>query len=314
MSESEGEQMSQTLPTTSKAAGFDAVITEVQHQHTLGLANPHQLRLFHLAVQSNRFDHADLVTYLRRNIGRYVFSRADLAEYERNENTEMVALDAVGRILGQEGAQGLGELMLYILLEQVLKAPKVLSKIELNRAAGRVRSRCDAIHLYTPDGAAPVSSIVFGTSSVIGDMRDAIDQAFDKIVQIETNTAAECQLAEEQVFTKTMDSASAQTIRDLLVPQKGGALVRDTAYGVFLGYDLGLQASNYANADYRAQLDAKMALDLAHHTAYIVNKINAHQLGTHSFYIYLLPFDNCGTDCDVIMRKVLGSGGGAAHV
>lgn len=306
-----GEQLSMTLTPTSKSRDFDAVFTEVSHSCSLGLVNGEQLRLFHLAVQSNRFSHRDVTKYLRRNIGRYVFSRAALAEYRRDDNLEQVALDAVGRILSQDDSQqGLGELMLYVVLEQVLGAPKVLSKIELNRHSGQARSQCDAIHLLTPDGADPVRSMVFGTSSVTGDIQDAIDRAFDNIVRIEQNTDVELQLAENHVFTETVDADSAQTIKDLLIPRRGGAPVYEQAYSMFLGYDLGLDPNNHSNEKYRQLLAAKMQLDLQAHATYIADKINALGLGRHAFYIYSLPFDDSFNDAVAIMDAVLNRRGG----
>ncbi|WP_321779941.1 DUF1837 domain-containing protein [Schaalia cardiffensis] len=301
--------MSIPLSRTSRDSGFSAVFTEVAHSHTLGLMNAEQLRLFHLAVQSNRFSHRELVSFLQRNLGRYVFSRAEIAEYAVADMTELIVFDAAGRMNAQGSEQGLGELMLYILLEQILGAPKVLSKIEINQQAGRVRSRCDAIHLFTPDGSTPVSSIVFGTSSLSGDIQDAIDDAFDKIVQIETNSAVECQLAEEQIFTTSLDEDAAKTIKELLIPQPGGAASYDSAYGIFLGYDIGLEPLNYKNDDYRRELGSKMALDITHHAAYIANKITTLNLGTHAFYVYVLPFDNSDKDSVSIMDAVLQRGG-----
>lgn len=306
----EGEQLSISLSRTSSDSGFNATFTEVSHQHTLGLINAEQLRLFHLAVQNSRFYHRDLIRFLQMNLGRYVFSRAEIAEYAVTNRSELIVFDAAGRMNAQDSGQGLGELMLYILLEQVLDAPKVLSKIELNQQAGHTRSRCDAIHLLTPDGGTPVSSIVFGTSSLRGDIQDAIDDAFDKIVQIETNSTAECQLAEEQVFTTSLDEGTAKTIKELLIPQPGGAVSYDSAYGIFLGYNLGLLPGKYSNDDYRRQLDWKMGVDIANHASYITNKITSLNLGTHAFYVYVLPFDDSDADAVSIMDAVLRRGGG----
>lgn len=307
-----GDQLSMSLSRTSRDSGFNAIFIEVSHPHTLGLKNAEQLRLFHLAVQNSRFSHRDLISFLRLNLGRYVFSRAEIADYTVTDKSELIVYDAAGRMGTQDSGQGLGELMLYILLEQVLNAPKVLSKVELNQQAGHTRSRCDAIHLLTPDGGTPVSSIVFGTSSLSGDIQDAIDDAFDKIMQIETNSATECQLAEEHVFTTSLDSETAKTIKELLIPQPGGAATYDSAYGIFLGYNLGLLPGNYSNDDYRHQLDWKMGHDLAHHASYIANKITSLNLGTHAFYVYVLPFDDSDADSVSIMDAVLQRGGGTS--
>lgn len=180
-----------TITPTLRGDTFASTFTEVAHSNTLGLRNDEQLRLFHLSVQNNRFDHTALVKFLKRNVGRYVFSRAEYEGYKQRDDLEEVALDAVNRMRSQQDGMGLGEILLYVLLEQILEAPKVLSKIELNQAQGKIRSQCDAIHLLTPDGQRTTSSIVFGTSSVVGNIGDAITAAFDRVVDIEQNRSDE---------------------------------------------------------------------------------------------------------------------------
>lgn len=121
-------QINIPLTLTSRDSGFSGVFTEVAHPRILELVNTDQLCLFHLAVQKNRFSHRDLVAFLQLNLGLYVFSRAEIAEYKVADETEMTVFDAAGRMNAQDSEQGLGGLMLYILLEQILGPPKVLSK------------------------------------------------------------------------------------------------------------------------------------------------------------------------------------------
>lgn len=73
--------MSDSFDKTLRGKHFDEVFTEVTHTETLGLKNPEQLRLFHLNVNNNAFLSDKLEQFLRRNIGLYVFSRAQIEEY-----------------------------------------------------------------------------------------------------------------------------------------------------------------------------------------------------------------------------------------
>lgn len=113
---------------------------------------------------------------------------------------------------------------------------------------------------------------MFGTSTVVRDMQDAVDEAFDKILQIKSNQREECRLAEQTVFGKTMDLSSADTIRKLLVPEPNGATCYDMSLGIFLGYDLGLNPNNYPNHVYKNQLVRKLALDIGTHAKYIAKR------------------------------------------
>lgn len=68
--------------------------------------------------------------------------------------------------------------MLYVFLEQVLGAPKILSKVELQTGAKQYDSKCDGIHLLSLEQTfgMPYYHMVFGTSSIVGDMKKAVMQ------------------------------------------------------------------------------------------------------------------------------------------
>lgn len=89
-----GTAITQTL----KGATFGDTFTEVQHPTALGLPNNEQLRLLHLAVQNNRFNYTGLTKFVRRNLGSYVFSRAEFEDYRHSDDVESIALEAVERL------------------------------------------------------------------------------------------------------------------------------------------------------------------------------------------------------------------------
>lgn len=293
---------------TLHAPQFSNIFTEAKHAQRLHLKNGEQLRLFHLAVQNNRFDHAGLVRLVRHNLGNYVFSRAEIEDYERNQSLQLVALEALERLRAHSRDPRLGEILLYVFLEQILNAPKLLTKIELNRLSGQTHSQCDAIHLLLPDDSIPAASVVLGTSSVVGDMQDAIDEAFESLVRINRNHTGECYLAEQTLFTKIFDEQDAQAIKNQLLPPNG--IKYDTAFAMFLSYEIGLDPTAYSNHDYRIQLAQKMQVDIQAHAAYIANKISALNLGTHAFYVYIVPLDALPSDMESIMHLVMNGGAG----
>ena len=147
--------MSDSFDKTLRGKHFDEVFTEVTHTETLGLKNPEQLRLFHLNVNNNAFSSDKLEQFLRRNIGLYVFSRAQIEEYNIEGDAYSVGMDALDIMKrnGNPGQKGtgndLGEILLYVFLEQVLGAPKIMSKVELQTGAKQYGSKCDGIHLLS---------------------------------------------------------------------------------------------------------------------------------------------------------------------
>jgi len=308
--------VSEPFEKTSNGSMFSEVFTEVSHSEKLGLKNPEQLRIFHLNVIDNAFSFDRLEAFLRRNIGQYVFSRAQIEKYRIEGNAFSVGMDAldVMRRNGSPGQKGtgndLGEIMLYVFLEQVLGAPKILSKVELQTGAKQYNSKCDGVHLLSLDASAgvPYYQMVFGTSSITGDMKDAIDDAFDAIMQIENQKTQERVLAENTVFSKDFDSDTVKKIKDLLIPEKGQPVPCDTAYGVFLVYDLGLDPSRYTALEFRSELTRKMQIDIVFNQGFIINKIKELKLENHSFYFYILPLNEAETEKTEIMERVINGG------
>lgn len=303
------------LNKTIKGSDFDNIFTEVKHSESLGLINPEQLRLFHLNVMNNEFVSDDLQAFIRKNVGRYVFSRAKLEQFKINDDLESIGLEAMA-IMQKNGLPGqqntgnaLGEILLYAFLEQILDAPKIMSKVELVSTTNTHSSKCDGIHLLSLDGyGQPYYQLVFGSSSVVGDIRDAIDQAFDAIMDIEQTNKNRLQLLEPSSLDRDFDSETAQQIKDVVFPKKGSGIVRDTAYGVFIGYTLGLNPASYSTVQYQNVLNNKMDIDIKNHAAYIAQQINSYGLGTHSFYFYILPMNDADKDKSEIMEKAMRGG------
>lgn len=306
------------LDKTIKGSDFDSIFTEVSHSEKLGLINPEQLRLFHLNVMNNKFVSDDLQSFIRKNVGRYVFSRAQLEQFRLSGDLESIGLEAMTIMSGngkpgqKDTGNALGEILLYTFLEQILDAPKIMSKVELVSNTTQHSSKCDGIHLLSLDGyAQPYYQLVFGSSSVVGDIKDAIDQAFDAIVDIENTNSNRLQLLEPSSLDRDFDSETAQQIKDIVIPKKGSNIVTESAYGIFLGYTLGLDPNAYPTIQYQSVLNNKMATDIKNHAAYIAQQINSRGLGTHSFYFYILPLNNADLDKREIMERVMR--GGVSH-
>lgn len=309
--------MAIALTPTLVGADFDAIFTECSHPSTLQLVNPSQLRLFYLDTINGLFDYAGLEEFILDCLGDYVFSRAEIEDYIQRGKTRNIGLYALRRLRQQQAAgqigsgSDLGEILLYVFLEKILGAPKIMSKIELSRTGGTQPSRCDAIHLRPPNPSEnlPYNTIVFGTSEIVDDIEDAIDDAFERINHIQTNQRNEVLMAENMVFEKVFDDRTTHYIKDLLIPAKDRGTKRDIGYGIFLGYKLGLNPSAYSSGGFDAQLVAKMRLDIAQHADLIMRKINELNLANYSFYIYVLPLNLPSTDRIEIMNHVLDQGG-----
>ena len=299
------------LANTSIKNGFDSVFKEVVEGQRLNLRNNNCLRLFCLDISNNEFSYAGLHQFLQRNAGRYVFSRATIEQLVADGDADAIGLKAIELLRHankpeDDGAGGeLGEMLLYLFLEQKLNAPKLLSKVELKTAKNQYVFGSDGVHLL-PLGDK-MFQLVLGESKIKGDLKDAADDAFKSIQKVSNDTGNEIRLIERNVLAESFDPEMTKLIKSIIVPSKRDLSISvDNAFGVFLGYTLGIDSNGYSNADFRIAVDNKIANDLKSIAAYIENKINKLNMSGYSFYFYILPFNNASKDRATIIQKLKG--------
>jgi len=295
------------LAATARSTRFDAVFTEVHPNHALSIPNPSATHIYHLSVSGNEFSYRDISKFIWDNIGRYVFSRAQRNSYTM-EDIENLTADAIRaykkRVTAAPGQSHFAEIMLYSFLECALNAPKISSKIELQNIGGTYQSKTSGIHLL-PNGAN--NQVIFGASEVVNDLKAAIDSAFAQISEIKSTANDEYTLIEGDILNRSFDAPTMQYLKGMLIPQKGGSVPPDTAFGLFIGYSIGIpNAALLSNADYRAAVDSKMQADITACIPHIEKLICDKNLTAYSFYIYVLPLNDADNDKNLIMNTALG--------
>jgi len=302
------------LQNTSSDKGFNSVFSEVQGHGSLKIPNSNCLRLFHLEIKNSKFSYLGLHPFLQKNIGRYVFSRATIENYYLEGEAEAIGLRAIELLRtasdpNDNGAGGeLGEILLYLFLEQKLNAPKLLSKIELKTSGNQYVFGSDAVHLLKIDGKTiPSFQLVLGESKIKGDLKSAVDAAFKSIGAAEKNQENEIRLIEKNILAESFDAETTEFIKSLIVPSKRDLSVNvDNAFGIFLGYSLKMDDPQNGNDDFRVQATKQMEQDLLDIAPYIEKKITKSGLSGYSFYIYLLPFNDASDDRAAIIQKLKG--------
>ena len=305
--------MGQALSKTLKDKGIETIFAEVPCTETLGLRKPGQLRLFHLLVRDGKFYHQDLERWLYRNLGRYVFSRAMLEQLRQADDLD-AAIDKAIQTMIENGAvdqkgfgNELGEMLIYAFLEGKLTAPKLMSRVELSTELAQYRSMCESIHLFSGinETGVPFNQMVFGASNIVGDIRDAVDHAFDVIIRIEQHAAKEIQMVEKTVFDRSFSEDEIAFLQKVLIPEPNAKNNYQTAYGIFLGYSIGVNAHDHPGMDFEDLVTRKMVADIQQHARYIASKVIDNGLDEHSFYIFILPFMDAETNKSDIMSHVM---------
>lgn len=303
--------MAKTLSKTLTHGDFASVFQEVQQPETVGWTTEGELRLFHLVIRNNKINVEDLKAYLYTSMGDYVFSRAKLEKFSQAGNRDAVVSQAL-RILKKNGGadvQGtgseLGEVLNYTFMEEKLHAPKLMSRVEISTDGKQFDSVADSIHLLTSSvSGRPYHQVVFGSSNIVGDLGYAIDGAFEKICRIEQHEVQEIHMANQLIFERMATKEEAALVKDILLPNPSKTNKYNTSYGVFLGYTLGL-GKDYPVHEYEELAEQKMQADIKRYIPYILQKIQDCGLEMHSFYIYVLPFNDAEEEKKSIMEAVL---------
>ena len=281
------------LTKTVKDITFDDYFTEVDHSESISEDRPGSMRLFYLNVRSGKIKIADLEKFTMLNIGRYVFSRAKQEQYEKAGNLDAVMQQAL-RIMRKRGAADakgtgneLGEIMIYAFLEEKLKAYKLLSKIELSTDAAQYLSEADGIHFLCSDGTSgSYNQMVFGASNIVGEIKDAIDQAFEIIKKISAHEDDEVYMIEKTVLDRFYDEDDLAVLKEYVVPEEGKKAKYAISYGVFLGYNFGILPSGRSDDELLDIMQEKLEQDAQQHAAYISQKIKDCGLENHTSLIH----------------------------
>lgn len=306
-----GDDKMNVLANTSIEKGFDNVFSEADSARKLNLKNNNCLRLFYLDILNNEFSYTGLHQLLQRNIGRYVFSRASIEQFKIEGDAEAIGLKAIELLRNannpsDNGAGGeLGEILLYLFLENKLDAPKLLSKVELKTNNNQYVFGSDGVHLLHIDDKT--FQLVLGESKIKGNLNKAVDEAFESIKKVADNPDNELRLIEKNILSESFDEETTEFIKSLIVPLKRDTSISvDNSFGIFLGYTLGIDATKYSNSQFREAVKQKLKKDLDDICAYIEGKINASGLLGYSFYFYILPFNNAKEDRANIINKLKG--------
>lgn len=149
--------------------------------------------------------------------------------------------------------------------------------------------------------------LILGESKIKGILSKAVDEAFESIKKVSNDPDNELRLIEKNILSESFDEETTAFIKSLIVPLKRDKTTSvDNAFGIFLGYTLGIDATQYSNTEFRKAVNERLKIDLDKIAPYIEKKINESGLTGYSFYFYILPFNNAKDDRAAIINKLKG--------
>jgi len=287
---------------------FSRTFKKVSSVVVAGITHPSTANIYCADPNNGKLRFNKIKEYLADNIGTYIFSRSKVDSF-KNRPVGAIGTQALIEFKKAYGANAdtvLGELMLYVFLEQELNAPKIMSKIEFSQHTG-LASKSDGVHLLatTEQHGRPFNQLVFGASNIDGDLNIAVDCAFDRIISIEKNADSELKIVENTVYGLMFDNKTVEYLRDVMIPRKQFQYKPDMAFGLFLGYSLKINTNFVDSALYRIAAEEQLQRDLNSVKDYIANTIKKHQLEGYTFYCYVLPFNDAPKEKTSLIDEML---------
>lgn len=301
--------MSEMHKLTSYSDGF-GIFNKVA-EHEFDVDNKNYLRLFMLNTENKLFNYDELYEYLLPNIARYVFDRKRLAEAEKNPvKQSLILIEAIEHLRKitsdkDRGAGGeLGEVLLYLFLEQALKAPKLFSKVELKTSNMDYVKGSDGIHyrFRTTDVGKKVLQLIIGEAKIKNSLQDAIKEAFLSIDAYLTYNIQDRLLLDTHLLNQFADEEEAAELKDYIItiPRKK----KETVFGIFIGYSIEYQGESDTNDEYDQKVIEKNITQVLAQKKAIVDFINKYKIRNYEFNFYFLPFHDAMKDRRSIMQKV----------
>ena len=133
---------------------YEYNLVEIKHKilENEPVENGNKLNLFSLKISSNAFSYANLVEELGDILTKYALSRSTYDDLREKEKYNTLVTKAKERLRKAESNEGeLGEILLYSMLEAHLKAPKLLTKLELKTDPNHYVNGADGVHLLKID-------------------------------------------------------------------------------------------------------------------------------------------------------------------
>jgi hypothetical protein len=177
--------------------------------------------------------------------------------------------------------------------------------VELKTTSNQYVFGSDGVHLFQLDNKN--FQLILGESKIKGELKNAVAEAFESIEKVSNNPDNELRLIEKNILSESFDEETTEFIKSLIVPLKRDKAINvDNAFGIFLGYTLDLDSTQYSNSEFRKVVNEKLRNDLDIIASYIERKINQSGLTGYSFYFYILPFNNAKEDRAAIIKKLKG--------
>ena len=303
-----------SIDMTTDPSSFSNVFTEVNAgSYSLTLPNPNRVKIFRLKVSANEFKTNGLIEFIVDNIGSYVYSRSKRKDFDSKGKVKNITFKAVNELRNSKNfsnsADNFSQIMLYCFLESSMNAPKIFSSFEIKNISG-IETKSSGVYLLPAGSVSANNQIVFGSSKVLNNFKDAVDDVMNQAKEIKDNKVNEMKLLDPYILRNSYSTEQTEYIKSVVMPRESDDMTEpDDAFGIFISYSIDIPNKDaIPQNQYKVEVEKKMDTDIQNAIPYIQQKINDLGLSAYSFYLFVLPLDHAEVDAEKILESSINGG------
>lgn len=291
---------------TSVVEGFNIFEKLTSEKISYGGHN-NVINLYILKIHDKLFSYDKLYKYILDNVCQYVFNRRKNLNEKESKTLILEALDHLREINSEKdsGAGGeLGEILLYLFLEQDLQAPKLFSKVELKTSQNDYVKGADAIHFKfrTNKNGVKILQLVVGEAKIKNKIKDGIEEAFTSINTYLSNNTQDIRLLDTHLMNQLIEDDEAEILKKYLLGDDSEE--KETVFGIFIGYSIDYSGINDNNDEYKQKVKEANLNQVLAYKQKIIDEIKKYNISNYEFNFYFLPFHNASNDRKVIIDQL----------
>lgn len=270
-----------------------------------------KLNLHILRIENNQFCYGELVRQLQNHFISFSLSRKEILDFEKDQRRGELYVNAASKFRNYNVNDGeAGELLLFCFLEAHLKAPKILTKLEIKLSSNDYAKGSDGIHLLE---LAPKNyQLIFGESKLEQSLTSSISNAFksihDFLTRKKNNIHDEIGLINSQLCKEAFDEDLYQFLKSVIMPKANDAapIIKNNAFAIFAGFEIDPteEEKRLSNDKFLALIKAKIKAEVESKMNHIKKKIEEYELFSYTFYVYVFPFMKLDETRKEIIKKI----------
>ncbi|MDV4129802.1 DUF1837 domain-containing protein [Elizabethkingia anophelis] len=270
-----------------------------------------KLNLHILKIENNQFCYPELVNHLRNHFISFSLSRKEIQDFEKDKRYGELYTKAASKFRDYNVNDGeAGELLLFCFLESHLKAPKILTKLEIKLSSKDYAKGSDGVHLLKI--ADRDYQLIFGESKLYQNLTTSITKAFESIHDFTTRSKSnindEIGLLNSQLCKETFDEDLYQFLKSVIMPKANAdePITKNNAFAIFAGFEINPtdEEKKLSNSDFLKTIKEQIKKEVEGKMEHLKKKIEEYSLHGYTFYVYVFPFMKLDETRKDIIKKI----------